>query len=130
MCAKSRDSRQNLGLTPRPAIPSDYDSYARLTVELGTGDPIPNRERWLASAMPRSTFYELKGDLIGYCTVDVMGAIAYVRSIVVTPEARRQGLGRAMMNERRTTLRQSGCASWRLNVKPDNVAAIRLYESM
>jgi hypothetical protein len=53
-----------------------------------------------------------------------------VRNIVVAEAERRRGVGRALMQATAESLRSRGKTSWRLNVKPDNRAALALYEAM
>src|SRR6185369_8026101 len=64
-----------------------------------------------------------------YAYFIVIGDTTHVSQIVVAPHARRRGVGRALLAEVASRAREAGCTTWRLNVKPDNVAALALYES-
>ena len=45
-------------LASRPATAADYDVFLRLFVELRTGDPLPERDRWQATILPTTLFFE------------------------------------------------------------------------
>ncbi len=53
-----------------------------------------------------------------------------MRQIIVAPEARGRGFGRALMRECMRHFVQAGCTRFCLNVKPGKAMAIRLYESL
>ncbi|HEX4788818.1 MAG TPA: N-acetyltransferase [Actinospica sp.] len=54
---------------------------------------------------------------------------AWLLGLGVHPDARTYGYGRALMHRCLDRLRSDGATSVRLTVKPDNAAAIHLYES-
>jgi hypothetical protein len=54
----------------------------------------------------------------------------YIRHVIAAPEARRRGVGHALLAGAVARARDASCTTWCLNVKPDNVAAIALYEKM
>jgi hypothetical protein len=54
----------------------------------------------------------------------------YVRQLVVDRRVRRKGVGRALMRRVADDLRSRGARAWRLNVKPENDAAVALYRSL
>jgi GNAT superfamily N-acetyltransferase len=117
-------------LRARPAAPADYDDYARLFPELHTPGAASERARWQAELMPSTIFVERAGQVVGYGHAEALGADGYVRQVVVTPGARGQGVGRAIMSALADSLSARGCTALRLNVKVDNTPAIRLYESL
>ena len=118
-------------LKPRPATPADHETFLRLFVELATGDPLPALDRWVAAMMPTTVFYEDEsGAIAGYTHHQILADTAYVAHVVTAPGSRGRGIGRAMMSELAAVARAAGCAKWCLNVKPDNLPAIRLYESV
>jgi GNAT superfamily N-acetyltransferase len=120
----------NDAVSLRPARPDDYAHYARLFPELGTGDPTFSEEKWRLSVLPHMLLGELAGEVVGYVYTRVLEGVAYVTHVVVAPGQRGKGLGRAFMEHVAATLRAQGVPRWELNVKPDNVAAIRLYEAV
>jgi len=114
----------------RPASGSDYPAFATLFPELGVDDPIPTRETW-ESVLAPFTWVAVAGDgVVGYCYVQRYEDTGYVRNVVVSPAARRRGIGRSLMLFAARRLRDEGKTYWRLNVKPDNQAALALYDGM
>ncbi len=111
----------------RPATAADYAHFARLMPELATGDTVPAEQVFARDLAPRTILLEDGGKVIGYAYFETFGALGYVRHIVVAPEARGRGAGRALMAEVATRLRAAGCTRWCLNVKPDNRPALKLY---
>ncbi|WP_434048565.1 MULTISPECIES: GNAT family N-acetyltransferase [Sorangium] len=117
-------------LAARPASPADYDHFARLFVELDTGNPILPRDRW-ESALARDTLiFEEHGGVVAYAYVQPLRGVGYVRHVVVAPSHRGRGVGGDVMRAVAAHLRGRGCTRWCLNVKPDNTAAVRLYRSI
>lgn len=114
----------------RPARADDYPAFLRLLPELGVDDPVPPPDRWADDFVPRTIIAERDGAVLGYCAVQHLGTDGYVRHLVVGPEARRSGVGRALMEAAAARFRAAGLVTWRLNVKPGNVAARRLYEAV
>ncbi len=114
----------------RPAVAGDHPAFARLFDELETGDPTPTRQVWSADYVQDTIVYQREGQMVGYVFFQVLDGQAYVRHLVTAPRHRGQGIGRALMNEVAARTRQAGVTQWSLNVKPDNVAAIALYERM
>lgn len=55
---------------------------------------------------------------------------ARVYSLAVSVAARGRGIGRRMMAAAEKEARRRGCSRMRLEVRMDNIAAIRLYESL
>ncbi|HVK69976.1 MAG TPA: GNAT family N-acetyltransferase [Polyangium sp.] len=116
--------------TSRPATAADYDIYTRLFPELGVDDPTLPREAWAAELMPHTLMLEQGGDIAGYAYVVILKETGYVRHVVVAPEARGKGAGRALMQASAERFRAAGCSRWCLNVKVENVVAIALYSSV
>lgn len=116
--------------TTRPATAADYDVYVRLFPELGTDDPTLPREAWAAELLPHTLILEQGNEIAGYAYVVVLKETGYVRHVVVAPEARGKGAGRALMRASAERFRAAGCARWCLNVKVENTVAIALYASV
>ncbi|WP_437312133.1 GNAT family N-acetyltransferase [Sorangium sp. So ce388] len=122
-------------LVARRAVPDDYEHFARLFVELDTGNPVLPRDRW-EGAMARDTLFleeargAARGEVVAYAYVQPLRGIGYVRHVVVAPPHRGRGVGGAVMQAIAAHLRGRGCTRWCLNVKPDNTAAVRLYRSV
>jgi ribosomal protein S18 acetylase RimI-like enzyme len=115
-------------VTIRRATIADYGAFAALFPELGIDDPLPGPEVWASAYVP---FTRVAGDaVLGYCYTEELDDTGYVRNVVVAPGARRRGVGRALMETTARQLREAGKTSWRLNVAPQNAAALALYESV
>lgn len=113
--------------TIRPAAAADYDVFARLFPELGVDDPVPSKEAWTNVLAPSSYVAERAGEVLGYCYFQEYTDTGYIRNVVVAPEARRAGVGRALMLATAEHFRENGKRTWRLNVKPTNAPALALY---
>jgi ribosomal protein S18 acetylase RimI-like enzyme len=115
----------------RPATSADYDAFVALVAELGLpDDPVPDRAAWEREWLPATLILERDGATAGYTVLRILRRLAYVFHLVTHPDHRRRGVGRALLEELAARGRAAGCTTWSLNVKADNVAAIRLYEAM
>ncbi|WP_241758702.1 GNAT family N-acetyltransferase [Pyxidicoccus parkwayensis] len=114
----------------RPARPEDYALFVRLFAELGVDDPPPPASVWEVESLPLTVIAEGPEGVAGYAATEPLGELGYVGQLVVAPSARRQGLGRWMMERLAERLRARGCQRWALNVKRDNTPALRLYASV
>jgi ribosomal protein S18 acetylase RimI-like enzyme len=117
----------------RDAVADDYDLYARLYPELAVPDPTPSRARFEGDLVAGA--YVLLDDAqpdaaVAFAYVQVLDGVGYVRQVIVDPAWRGRGCGRELMLEAARRFRARGCTRWCLNVKPDNVPAVRLYESL
>jgi ribosomal protein S18 acetylase RimI-like enzyme len=116
--------------TIRSAEPRDYPAFARLFPELEVDEPVPAEERWHKTILAGMVLAEVGERAVGYVFYETLGDLSYIRNVVSDPAHRRSGIGRALMTEVARRARAAGSTRWALNVKPDNVAAIRLYESL
>jgi ribosomal protein S18 acetylase RimI-like enzyme len=117
-------------LSLRPARASDHRAFARLYPELATGDATPDAGRFASELAETTILAEDGGGPVGYAYYQVVGTLGYVRHVVVDRQARRTGVGRALMLRVAERFREAGCTEQALNVKPDNAAAIQLYEGL
>jgi len=114
----------------RSAAPGDYDAYARLFPELGTGEPVPEREFWTREVAPTILVATLGGEVVGYAYYRILTGYGYVTNVVTAPAYRGRAIGRTLMGELARRFRAGGASRWCLNVKPDNAPAIALYRRM
>jgi ribosomal protein S18 acetylase RimI-like enzyme len=125
----------------RRARAADYPAFVRLFPELQVDDPVPSAAQWEAAIAPWTWLIEPEpvggaagvdgpDSVVGYCYCQEYEDTGYVRHVVVAPEARRAGVGRALMRFVAAELRGTGRRRWCLNVKPHNEPALRLYESL
>lgn len=108
----------------------DHDALVALFQELETGDPAPDRAQFEALAPTTLFARDEQGRRLGYAFFQLFGAECFVRHLVSAPEARRRGVGRALMAEVARRARAAGAHTWRLNVRSDNQPALRLYEAL
>lgn len=113
--------------TARAARTDDYEAFARLFAELVVPDPTPTRDVYDAQIRPHAIVLE-DGEVIAYAYFVVFGDVTHVKNVVVDRAHRGKKLGRALLDEVARRARAGGSTRWYLNVKPDNAAAIRLYE--
>jgi GNAT superfamily N-acetyltransferase len=114
----------------RLATPDDYAAFARLFPELGVDDPLPPPAVWASAFVPFTFVATAGGEVVGYCYTQEYDDTGYVRHLVVSPDARRRGVGRALMEATARRLRAAGKTGWRLNVGSRNPAALALYEGL
>ncbi len=122
--------RYDVGAMIRPARPDDHAAIARLYLELAVPDAPPTAAEFAADFLGQSLVDDDAGRLRGYVLWGTAPPLAHVRHLVVAPEDRARGVGRALLCAAAVSLRALGCARWWLTVKPDNDAAIGLYERM
>jgi len=114
----------------RGATANDYPAYAVLSRELGD-DPTPSAEQFAAELAPSILISERDGAPIGYVSYEKLAANGFIRNLVVAPGARGSGVGAALMTAAASQLRERGATDqWHLNVKTDNIVAIRFYERL
>ena len=70
------------------------------------------------------------GQLLGYTVIMVAVGECHILNICIEPEQHGKGLGRMMLRHALETAIDHGAEHSYLEVRPSNIAAIRLYESM
>ena len=70
------------------------------------------------------------GAVIGSVMAGYDGHRGWVNYLAVSPEARRGGIGRALMNEVELRLREAGCPKINLQVRQTNHAAVGFYRAL
>ncbi|VGO22017.1 GNAT family N-acetyltransferase [Pontiella sulfatireligans] len=82
------------------------------------------------SVMCTGVFRE--GELVGAMVMLFRSnaAVARIYSLAVVPEFRGQGIGRKLLATAERKARARGCTRMKLEVRMDNIPAIRLYESL
>ena len=115
----------------RAASRTDHAAFVRLFPALEVDDPILDEAQFVETLVPTTLIAEAAdGAVLGYAYYQRMKDVTYVRHLVTAPEARRQGVGRRLLGEIVARARAAGCTTWCLNVKPLNLPAIALYESL
>jgi ribosomal protein S18 acetylase RimI-like enzyme len=70
------------------------------------------------------------GTLVGTVMAGFDGHRGWVHLVAVSPDCRRQGFGRAMMNEAEKRLRMIGCTKINLQVRASNLGVLSFYEKL
>ncbi len=112
---------------------SDLADLARAEEQIFPVDAWPEPAWWaeLAGRPRRDYVAAVEGErIVGYAGLDHAGEVADVMTVAVLPSARGRGLGRRLLAELAERARARGAAYLLLEVRSDNTAARRLYESV
>lgn len=120
------------GIEIRRALPRDVDRI--LDIEAASF----GREAWdralfdeaLEGCPELFLLAKLSGRIAGYSITCVAKDRAELVSIAVFPEARRFGVGEALLRFTLRALRRRKVAVWRLMVRIDNEEAVRFYKGL
>jgi GNAT superfamily N-acetyltransferase len=119
-----------VSLSLRDATPHDHRSWIHLVPFLGNDDPLPTEEQFRAELVEGTLFLEDGGAAIGVVRHEAYGDEGFVRVLVVHPDRRREGHGRALMAAAAARLAAAGCDRWCLNVFAGNGPALALYAAL
>ncbi len=123
--------RQQPSVQVRPATPEDLDTLSAFEVRIFSEDRISRQgfRRFLASPTAALGIAEVDGKFAGYALVIFRAntSLARLYSIAVDPVARGVGLGARLLEWAEAASLERGAAMLRLEVRPDNAAAIGLY---
>lgn len=127
----------------RPAVPADLDALESLERRGFSGDRFNRRQlRYLLTRARAITLLAVpaeagdadgavppEGRLLGYGTLLLRkgSQTARLYSLCVAPEARGDGVGRALLLALQQQARASGCSRMSLEVRADNRVALGLY---
>ncbi len=123
-----------MSLTLLPATLDDLNALETLENSVFQTDRLSRRSlrRWLASQHRAFIKAEVDGALAGYALVILHRGTSLARlySIAISDQCRGQGLGRKLMEAAEQAALEADRIYLRLEVRKDNIAAIRLYESL
>ncbi len=123
----------------RPVITSDTDAVVALWLlvfpEYGDStrpqrDPRANVARKLGFGDGLFWLVELDGRIVGTVMAGYDGHRGWIYSLGVHPEARRAGVGRALLAEAERALRALGCPKVKLQVLSTNAGALAFWHSV
>lgn len=140
----------------RPALPADYPKIGELYDQIGslhclhlphifrdagkTIFPYPALSAFLETGEGTIFAAETDGEIVGFVAIIVRNApdlpilqprrMGVIDSVGVAPQAREQGIGRALMEKAHAWAKTQGATSVELNVYEFNQAARHLYETM
>jgi GNAT superfamily N-acetyltransferase len=113
----------------RNARSDDHAAFLSLFAELRIDDPPQDAQRFSNELVPTTLIAERDGVAVGYVFYRPLDKLVHLAHLAVASTARRSGAGRALVREVARRAKEHGCTRMFLNVKPDNAAAIALYES-
>jgi ribosomal-protein-alanine N-acetyltransferase len=117
----------------RPIRWTDIEDLVALERELFPDDAWTAPTWWAElAARPRRDYVVEEspdGTTVGYAGVDLGGEVADVMTMAVAPGAQRRGLGGRLLEELVARAEGDGAAYLMLEVRDDNVAARKLYET-
>jgi ribosomal protein S18 acetylase RimI-like enzyme len=93
-------------------------------------DPASDIRRKLSVQRELFLVAELEGAVVGTAMGGYDGHRAWVYYVVVKPEARRQGVGTALMREVERLLREVGAGKLNLQIRGGNDKAVAFYGSL
>ena len=116
----------------RPAQSRDIDALLRLENACFEHDRLKRTDFRNALRASRSLLLVADdGDAIAaYALLKMQGRLGHLLSLAVDPEARRRGLGRALIAAAEEAARARGARHMQLELREDNGAAEALYESL
>lgn len=114
----------------RPAVPRDLDALVRLEQQFPSDRLSRARFSYLLRhAHADMLVCENGGEITANAVVLYRRGtkIARLYSLVVRPDHQRRGIARALLRDAETAAIARGCRDMRLEVRPENISAIRLY---
>jgi len=121
-----------MNLVLRPATHDDLPALVELEDSCFDSDRLSRRNfQWMIARANASLIVaEGDGQLFGYSLVLFHRGTSLARlySIAIAPRAWGNGLGQKLLQAAEANAREHDCAYLRLEVRPDNASAIRLYE--
>lgn len=116
----------------RPATVEDLDALVSLEERCFEGDRLDRASlRW---ALNRQTALclveEQEGRVRGYVLLRSREGYVRILSLAVDPEARRQGVARALLQDAEQRVRELGGRELVLELREDNAGALALYGSL
>ncbi|MBW5413209.1 GNAT family N-acetyltransferase/peptidase C39 family protein [Pseudomonas sp. MAG002Y] len=121
-----------MNFTLRPAVHEDLNALVELEKRCFEYDRLSRRNfQWMLTRANASlTLVEEAGNTLGYALVlfHQNTSLARLYSIAIDPAARGRKLGQHLLEAAEACAIERDCAYMRLEVRPDNIAAIALYE--
>ncbi|HET9680108.1 MAG TPA: N-acetyltransferase [Gammaproteobacteria bacterium] len=121
-------------LSIRPARLTDLNALLALEVACFDSDRLSRRSfrHALTGAHAACLVAELDDGIGGYALVFFHRGTSLARlySLAVMPDFRGQQIGERLLEAAQVTAREHGCISLRLEIRRDNLPALRLYQRM
>ncbi len=123
-----------MGIEIRDAVAADLAGLNRLETRAFAGDRLSPRSfrRLMTSASASLRVAGSTDAVSGYCLVFFRrgATVARLYSIAVDASARGSGLAASLMDDAERLAARRGCRAVRLEVRPDNQPALRLYRRL
>ena len=117
-----------------PTVPGDREALVSLWSTCGLTRPWNNPHRDIDRKLARDgenlLVLEEGGELVGSIMVGYEGHRGWINYLAVRPDHQRRGLGRLLMTEAETRLRDLGCPKVNLQVRTSNEAARAFYREV
>jgi len=116
----------------RPAVERDIDSLLPIEHRCFQHDRLTRLDfhRALKAKSVSLLVAEEGSAVLGYALLRIRGRQAHLESLAVDPDARRLGLGRALLKAAEQAVLDKGALHMRLEIREDNPAAYALYQSL
>lgn len=115
-------------------VQEDADGVARVEAACM---PVPwSRQSFWEEASHSDAYYLIARDvdrdnlIVAYAGCWVLANEGHITNVAVDPDYQGQGLGRRLMNELTSRVKELGVDSMTLEVRPSNTVAINLYTSL
>jgi len=119
-------------MTIRPFRPSDQaavvELWRRCDLTRPWNDPAKDIARKLRVNPELFLIGEIDGEIVGTVMAGYEGHRGWINYLAVSPEHRRRGLARGMMDEAERLLRAAGCPKINLQVRHSNREVIEFYQ--
>ena len=93
-------------------------------------DPVKDIHRKLAVQREMFLVGTLESRLVAAVMAGYDGHRGWINYLAVAPDCRRMGIGRRLMNEAESMLRDLGCPKINLQVRNSNVGAVEFYRNI
>ncbi|HET9045894.1 MAG TPA: ribosomal protein S18-alanine N-acetyltransferase [Casimicrobiaceae bacterium] len=113
----------------RPLVPGDLAYVAALEAQIHAAPWTLGNFRDALAAGYSTRVAEREGRIVAYGVLMLAPGEAQILNVSVVPDARRDGLGRALVHQFIGDARRLGAEQCFLEVRVSNIAAIALYES-
>lgn len=128
------ETEHNSKLVIRPFRESDQDAVVALWMECGLvvpwNDPVKDMHRKLAVQREMFLVGTLESRLVAAVMAGYDGHRGWINYLAVAPDCRKMGIGRRLMNEAESMLRDLGCPKVNLQVRSSNVGAVEFYRNI
>lgn len=110
--------------------PAVIDLWRQCNLVVPANNPKRDIERKLKVNPEFFLIAVLDGSIVGSCMAGYEGHRGWINYLAVSPDYRRKGIGRKLMEVAEQKLRASGCPKINLQVREKNTEVMKFYESL